>query len=142
MGIGKLWIPLLCLALIFGFFWMRGSLVNVQKKIEELTQSRLRLPETTAEASTPPQGESMVPTQSSPENLQESPARQENTNNFACIVQSKEEKVGIFTPQGDLIRLLDVDLRLLSPADRAKLDAGIPIFDREELIALLEDLGI
>ena len=142
MGIGKLWIPLLCLALIFGFFWMRGSVVNVQKKIEELVETKFRLPETTAEASTPPEVESMIPAQTSPEDLQESPAQQENTNKFACIVQSKNEKVGIFTLQGDLIRLLDVDLRLLSPADRARLNAGIAIFDREELIALLEDLGI
>ena len=39
------------------------------------------------------------------------------------------------------LQVTDIDLDSLRAADRALIEIGVPVSDREELVALLEDLG-
>ena len=48
-------------------------------------------------------------------------------------------KIGVFTEQGYLVRMLTVDVAMLPEADRLALSDGICVTSWRELIALIED---
>ena len=57
------------------------------------------------------------------------------------IVREHEEKIGIFTEDGVLLRVLDVYTKTLPRADRSLLREGIAVSSRQDLYALMEDFG-
>ena len=59
----------------------------------------------------------------------------------AWVVREHEEKIGIFTEDGVLLRVVDVYTKTLPKADRVLLREGIAVSSRQDLYALMEDFG-
>lgn len=55
-----------------------------------------------------------------------------------CVRETRG-KIGIFTSEGYLVRMLDVDVSTLPEADRSALAEGIAVTSWGELIALIQD---
>lgn len=55
-----------------------------------------------------------------------------------CVRETRG-KIGIFTSEGYLVRMLDVDVSTLPEADRSALASGIAVTSWDELIALIQD---
>ena len=58
-------------------------------------------------------------------------------------LKDQGEYVAVYADARDRepLRVTDIELRCLRRADRAMLEAGIPVLSRQELLLLLEDLG-
>lgn len=54
-------------------------------------------------------------------------------------LREADGKIGVFTEQGYLVRMLAVDVETLPEQDRAAISAGICVTSWRELIALIED---
>ena len=145
MGFGKIWGPLFCLLLVFGFFLTRGELNDLQEKTGNLETVAQKTEKTLKEWKDRLFDEPAVLTQATPDaNTDEQettaePAKQEL--DFACVFRICNGKIGIFTPEGYQIRPLDVDIRTLPPADIAALEAGIRANSRAEMLERIEDFG-
>lgn len=59
----------------------------------------------------------------------------------AITVRESGGKIGIYTEEGYLIRLLDVSVESLPSADREALKKGIRVESWKELLSLIEDYG-
>ena len=150
MGFAKLWIPLFCLLLIVGFFLARGTLTELKEKTAELKQTQQRIETTLGDWKGIIEDEFAILTQATPqpspkdeepEKIEEAAFPTEAAPSFSRVLRAYEGKIGVFTPQGYLIRVLDVDLRTLPASDLAALEAGIEISSREELLERMEDFG-
>lgn len=66
-----------------------------------------------------------------------------NAGSAVCYLRQDGDYVAIF-PDGrsrEPSAVTDIELRGLRRADRAMIEAGIPVASRQELLQLLEDLG-
>ena len=65
------------------------------------------------------------------------------TEGAVCYLRGSGGYVAVFERSLDRepLRVTDIELRSLRRADRAMLEAGIPVLSRQELLLLLEDLG-
>ena len=61
-----------------------------------------------------------------------------HAKNGYCI-RSVGKKIGIYTADGALIQLIDVDAATLPPAEREALKDGITVHSWQEMLALLTD---
>lgn len=142
MGFGKLWIPLFCLILIFGFLLIRGGTADLQEKTDALKTVGQKAETLLKEWKESFAKQTAVPAQST---VEEEPAGEPKPAKadppFSCVLRAENGKIGIFTPEGYPIRYLNADLRTLPPADVAALEAGILINSRAELLERMEDLG-
>lgn len=57
------------------------------------------------------------------------------------VVREHEEKIGVFSEDGVLLRVVDVYTKTLPRADRVLLREGIAVTSRQDLYALMEDFG-
>ena len=62
-------------------------------------------------------------------------------NESTWIVREYEEKIGIFSEDGVLLRVVDVYTKTLPRADRSLLREGIAVSSWQDLYALMEDFG-
>ena len=144
MGLGKLWVPLFCLLLIVGFLFAHGKIDDLKKKTDGLekayqqTKAVLKdwkdklFDQPATEVHTVPDE---PPRDEPPENAVETAAEPE----LSCVLRVKDGKIGIFTPDGYLMRVLDVDIRILPESDLAALEEGITVTSRAELLERIED---
>jgi len=66
----------------------------------------------------------------------------ENEAQARFTIKASGEYVAVYSGSNDRTPFVtDIELSALRAADRAMLELGIPVRDREELLALLEDLG-
>lgn len=142
MGIWKIWVPFFCVILIVGFVFSHSALSKLTEKTAALEQAGLEMKETVNEWIDQAANTRTVPTQGTPQDPpekepEETPPVQEE--DFTCIMRTCDEKIGIYTPEGYLIRFLDTDLRTLPKSDLATLEKGILISSRAELISRIED---
>ena len=63
------------------------------------------------------------------------------TEETTWVVREHEEKIGIFSEDGVLLRVVDVYTKTLPKADRVLLREGIAVSSRQDLYALMEDFG-
>ena len=65
------------------------------------------------------------------------------TEGAVCYLRESGGYVAVFErARGrEPIRVTNIELRCLRRADRAMVEAGIPVLSRQELLLLLEDLG-
>ena len=61
------------------------------------------------------------------------------TQKTEYLIKSHEGKIGIFTENGTLIRIIDVYIKTLPKADRRLLEKGFTVTDEAELRAILQD---
>lgn len=61
------------------------------------------------------------------------------TSETEYTVKSYEGKIGIFTDNGTLIRVIDVYIKTLPKADRTLLEKGFVVLGETELYAIIED---
>lgn len=59
----------------------------------------------------------------------------------AFVVREVNGKIGVYTEDGYLIRLLEVSVDMLPAADRELLQKGIRVESWKELISLMQDYG-
>ena len=57
------------------------------------------------------------------------------------ILREYVGQVGVYTPDGTLIRALDIPILSLPAADRRMLSQGITLFSEEELQTIIQDYG-
>ncbi len=69
------------------------------------------------------------------------PEEDMTTEESTWVVREYEEKIGIFSEDGALLRVVDVYTKTLPRADRVLLREGIAVSSRQDLYALMEDYG-
>ena len=110
MGLGKILLSFFCLFLIFGFFFMRGAILELKEKTEDLKTAEEQIKATMKEWKDSFRKETAVPTQATPESspvgntTKPDPLTEEE--NFSCVLRTWDGKIGIFTPDGYLMRSL------------------------------------
>ena len=67
MGFGKILLSFFCLFLIFGFFFMRGAILELKEKTEDLTTAEEQIKSTIETWKDYFREKSAVPTQATPE---------------------------------------------------------------------------
>ena len=112
-----LWTPLLLLFMLW-ILWGRGSSSDADKEV-------------------PAKEPEYIYVYAEPETNSEDTAATEST----WIVREHDERIGIFTEDGVLLRVVDVYTKTLPKADRILLREGIAVTSRQDLYALMEDFG-
>ena len=64
---------------------------------------------------------------------------QTETQKTEYLVKNYEGKIGIFTENGTLVRIIDVYIKTLPKADQRLLEKGFSVTDESELRAILQD---
>ena len=146
MGLGKLWITLFCVLLIVGFFVTHGYFADLAKKTEGLEkayqQTKTVLKDWKEQLfSQPAAGAQATPDEPLPSEMPDNAVETATEPEFACVLRAEGGKIGVYTPDGYLIRILDVDLRTLPESDLAALAQGVPVASRAELLERMEDFG-
>ena len=146
MGFGKLWIALFCLILIVGFLFAHGKIGDLKKKTDSLEkayqQTKAVLKDWKDKLFDQPATEAhTVPDEPSRDEPPETAVETAGEPAFSCVLRVENGKIGIFTPDGYFIRLLDVDIRTLPESDLAALKDGIIVTSRAELLERIQDFG-
>ena len=61
------------------------------------------------------------------------------SNIFSWIIRSYEGKIGVFSSDGNLARVIEVYIKTLPATDRRLLEEGIVVNDETELRSIIED---
>lgn len=64
---------------------------------------------------------------------------EEESADGGFTVRAEGGRIGVYTSEGKLIRILDIDLSALPRADRERLEKGIIVASLYELLALVQD---
>ena len=64
-----------------------------------------------------------------------------NSTASSYILRETEGKIGIYTPNNTLIKILDISVLSLPLADRQMLSEGISISTEQDLLNILQDYG-
>lgn len=63
----------------------------------------------------------------------------EESQDEGLTVRAEGGRIGVYTSEGKLIRILDIDFSALPRADRERLERGISISSLRELLTLVQD---
>ena len=108
---------------------------RVRKSAQEMVE-RLEENEKNASEALPVQGKAdETESESEPE------SSGAETASAGYLLRECNGKIGIFTADGDLIRMEETSVETLPPRDREALQNGIPAKDWREVLSLLQDLG-
>ena len=67
------------------------------------------------------------------------PQESETESELYCILREYQGKIGVFLENGDLVEVLEIQIKTLPQADQDLLREGITVYYREDLESILED---